>query len=192
VRETDALSGGTIRPTPQKNAAPFARQGPHGRWVGLPRVTLRLIRDPRPEGMPERCSCPLHERLASELGTLQTPGHPGCLAAPVRARRKARVFWECSGRRVAFPRCADGDEEAGAQTAPAPGKAANQGKAGWPWACGARAVSKSAIGYKVTRSGATRACTRRAWGVRTPSSVVKALALLRAWRRVAMRSAERP
>src|SRR5438034_280044 len=39
------------------------------------------------------------------------------------------------------------------------------------------ALSKSAMACNVTRSGAMRACTKRTWGVMTPSSVVSARGL---------------
>jgi hypothetical protein len=53
---------------------------------------------------------------------------PGVIAATLWHGRKARRRLECIGGGIAFPRFPEGDEESGAKTAPAPGRAANQGK----------------------------------------------------------------
>jgi hypothetical protein len=47
-------------------------------------VTLLLVIDLCPEGMPDRFRCPFCERLAEELGTFEAPVHPGFLATTFR------------------------------------------------------------------------------------------------------------
>ena len=183
---------GAVLPTAIEDTDPFEGQGARSRLVRFALVALLLVIDLCPEGMPDRSRSPFHERLAEERRTLQAPVHPGFLATAFRDWCDARIFLECLGGGEAFPLCAEGHEEAsGAKTAPAPGKASNKGKAGWAWARCAMAVSKSAMACKVTRSWATRACTRRVLGAITPASVVSATAFLMASMRVVMTSGER-
>jgi len=66
-------------------------------------VTLLLVIDLGPEGMPHRLCRPLHKRLPEELWTLETPVHPGFLAAAFGHRRDPRIFLQCSGGGIAFP-----------------------------------------------------------------------------------------
>jgi hypothetical protein len=173
-----------ILPTPIKDADPFESQGAYGRLVRLGFVALLLIIDLDPEGMPCGFRRPLHERLAQERRTLEAPGHPGLFATAFRDRRNARIFLEFLGGGEAFPLFAEGDEEAGSKHGSGPWQGVKQREIGMVLARCAIAVSKSAMACNVTRSWATRACTRRTLGVMTPSSVVSAMALLRAWRRV--------
>jgi len=79
----------------------------------------------------------------------------------------------------------------GAKTAPAPGRASNQGTSGGVWARWAMVLSTAAIAGQVTRRWATRAWTTRAGGVIMPSAVVSGVARVRAWRRGVMPSASR-
>ena len=179
-------------PTPREDADPFECQGSHGRLVRLAVVTLLLIIDLCPEGMPRGLRRPLHERVAQERRTLEAPVHPGLLATAFRDRRDARVFLELFGRGEAFPLFAEGDEEAGSKHGSGPWQGIKQREVGMaPGHAAQWLLSKSAMACNVTRSWATRACTRSTLGVMTPSSVVSAMALLMAWRRVSMTSAAR-
>ena len=123
---------GALLPTAIENADPFEGQA-HSSLVCLALVTLLLVIDLCPEGMPERFRGPCHERLSEERRTLPTPVPPGFLATAFRDRCDARIFLACLGGGEAFPLFAEGHEEAG-KTAPAPGKASNKGKSGWAWA----------------------------------------------------------
>ena len=120
-----------ILPTSIEDADPFEGQGAYGRLVRLALGALLLVVDLGPEGMAGGFSLPLHKHLAQKLGTLETPVDPGLLAAAFRHWRNTRIFLECVGGGKAFPLFAEGNEEAGAKTAPAPGKASNNGKSGW-------------------------------------------------------------
>ena len=72
---------GSLLPTSIEATNPFERQGPHGGLMGFPLVTLLLIIDLCPEGMPDRLRRPLHERLPKKRWALEAPVHPGLLAA---------------------------------------------------------------------------------------------------------------
>ena len=83
---------GALLPTPREEADPFACQGASSGLVGFALVALLLGEDACPEGMPDRCSGPLHEGLAHELRTLEAPVHPGLLAAPFGHRCDPGIF----------------------------------------------------------------------------------------------------
>ena len=180
-----------LLPTALEDADPCEGQGAHSRLVRFPLVALRLVIDLCPEGMPDGCCGPCHERVSEERRPLQTPVHPGLLATACRHRGDARLFLEFLGGGEAFALCAKGHEETGGKDGTSPWQGINKGKSGWTWARWAMAVSKSAMACKVTRSWATRACTRRVLGAITPASVVSATACLMASMRVVMTSAER-
>jgi hypothetical protein len=121
---------GALLPTPAADAAPRKCQRAHGRLRRCPlRALLRGI-DPRPEGLPDRCGGPLAERLPAERWTWAAPVPPGLLAAAFGDRRDPRLLLPCGGGR-ALPWCAEGDEQPGAKTGPAPGRAWNRGQSGW-------------------------------------------------------------
>src|SRR5882672_817989 len=104
---------GALLPTAIENADPLECQGPYGGLVRLALVTLLLVIDLGPEGMPDRFRCPFHERLSEERRTLPTPVHPGFLATSFRDWCDARIFLEFLGGGEAFPLFAEGHEEAG-------------------------------------------------------------------------------
>jgi hypothetical protein len=115
-------------PTPIEDANPFEGQGPHSGLMCLALLTLLLVIDLCPEGMPDRFRRPLHERLSQELRTLEAPMHPGFLAAAFRDRRDARIFLEFLGRSVAFSLFAKGHEEAGSKDGPGAWQGIKQGE----------------------------------------------------------------
>src|SRR6266849_5321511 len=121
---------GAILPTPREDAEPCERQGPHGGLMGLPLVTLLLVINPRPEGMLERLSRPLHERLPEELRTLEAPVDPGVLATALCDRRNTGIRLERSGRRRAFALFAEGDEEPGGEDGTSAWEGLEQGEIG--------------------------------------------------------------
>ena len=125
-----------VLPTPTQHADPLERQSAPGGLVGFARVAVRLGVDACPEGMPDRCSGPLHEGVAEEGRTREAPVDPALLATPFRDRGHARALLECSGRRRAFALCAEGDEEAGSEDRASAWKGLEQGKVGM--ALGAR------------------------------------------------------
>jgi hypothetical protein len=111
------LGGLSVRdallPTPREDAEPLAREGSHRGLRGLPLVTLLLVIEPRPEGGPERCSRPLHKRLAEACGALEAPVAPALLAAAFGDRREAGVRLERGGGGLTCALLATGDQEAG-------------------------------------------------------------------------------
>ena len=121
---------GAILPTPIEDADPFERQSPHGSLMGFARVALLLVVDLGPERMPGRFGGPLHERLPEELRTLETPVHPGLLAAAFGHRRDPRIFLPFSGGGVAFSLFAEGDEEPGGEDGARPWESLEQGEIG--------------------------------------------------------------
>ena len=141
--------------------------------LGFALVARLLGEDAGPEGMPDRCSRPLHARVAEDRRTLEAPVHPGWLAAACGDRGDARLCLPCGGRGRAVALLAEGDEEAGGPDRPSAWEGLAEGKGGRRWACGAMAVSTSARAGTVTRRWATRAWPRRALGVLTPASRVR-------------------
>ena len=119
---------GALLPTPKKNADPLERQRAHGDLVGLALITLLLVIDLRPEGMPDGFSGPLYKRLSQELRALEAPVHLRFLAAAFRDRRDARVFLEFLGRGVALPLFAKGHEKAGGKDGPGAWQGIKQGE----------------------------------------------------------------
>ena len=99
-------------PTPQEDANPCEGQGAHGCLVRLALVTLLLVVDLSPQGMPGGCSRPLHKRVSQERRTQEAPVAPRCLAAAFRHRRHTRICLEVLGRSVGCPLFAKGHEEA--------------------------------------------------------------------------------
>lgn len=104
---------GALLPAPIEDADPCERQGPYGGLMGLALVALLLVVNLRPEGMPDRCSGPLHKGLAHELRPLEAPRHPGFLAAAFGHRRDPGIGWEVGGGGRVFALFAEGDEQPG-------------------------------------------------------------------------------
>src|SRR5262245_1386310 len=123
---------GTILPTPQEETNPLARQRTHGGLGCFPLVTLLLGIDLRPAGMPDRCGGALDERVPQELWSLEASVHPGLLAAAFGHRRDPRIFLQCGGG-IAFPLCAEGDEQPGGADGACPGEGLAQGASGMVW-----------------------------------------------------------
>src|SRR5215831_14224851 len=86
-----------LLPAPIEDADPFERQCPDGGLMGFALIPLLLVIHLRPERMPDRLRSPFHERLPEELWTLETPVHPGLLAAAFGHRRNAGIFLEFGG-----------------------------------------------------------------------------------------------
>src|SRR5262245_7994900 len=120
-----------LLPAPIEDAEPFAGQGSYGGLMGFALVALRLVGNLCPASMPDRLRRPFNERLPEELGTLETPGHPGLLAAPFGHWRHAGICLEFGGGGIACALFAAGDEQPGGKPGPAPGRAWNRGKSGW-------------------------------------------------------------
>jgi hypothetical protein len=91
-------------------------------------VTLLLVIHTRPQGMADRFRCPRDERLSQELGTLETPVHPGSFAAAFCDWCDAGVFLEVISRAVAFSLFAEGDEEARGKDGPGAWQGIKQGE----------------------------------------------------------------
>ena len=119
-----------LLPTPIEEADPCERQGPHSGLMGLALVPLLLIVDLCPEGMPDRLRCPLHERLPQELWTLETPVHPGFLAAAFGHRRDPGIFLQGGGGPIPFTLFAEGDQEAGSEDGASAGQSLEEGEVG--------------------------------------------------------------
>src|SRR5262249_38505184 len=83
--------------------------------MGCALVALLLVVALCPEGMPDRCSGPLHERLSEERWTLEAPVHPGLLPAAFGDRGNAGIFLQFGGRGRACALFTKGDEEAGGE-----------------------------------------------------------------------------
>jgi len=94
---------------------------------------------------------------------------PGFLAAAFRDRRNARIFLEFVGAGKAFPLFAEATRRRGAKNGPSTWQGIKQRKVGMVLRALSMALSRSAMACMVTRSWATRACTRRTLGVMTPS-----------------------
>ena len=127
---------GAILPTPREDANPRERQRAHGGVVCCALRALRLGRDLRPEGMPERGSGPLHEGVAEACRALEAPVDPALRATTCCHRGHAGALVECGGGRRAVAVCADGDEEPGSADGASPWRLWNRGKSGWLWAHG--------------------------------------------------------
>jgi hypothetical protein len=119
-----------LLPTSIQDTDPLERQGTHSGLMRVALVTLLLIIDLGPEGMPNRLCGPLHKRLPEELWTLEPPVHPGFLAAAFGHRRDPRLFLQCSGGGIAFPLFAEGDEQPGRKDGARPREGLKQGKIG--------------------------------------------------------------
>jgi hypothetical protein len=106
---------GALLPPPEEDTDPRECQSAHGGLMRFPRIALRLVIDPRPEGMPDRFGCPLDERVPEARWTLEAPVHPGLLAAAFGDRRDPRIFLPCGGGGITFPWFAEGDEPPGGE-----------------------------------------------------------------------------
>src|SRR5215510_10874852 len=92
--------------------------------------TLLLIIDLGPEGMPHRLCRPLHKRLPEELWTLETPVHPGFLAAAFGHRRDPGICLQGGGGPIPFTLFAEGDQEAGSEDGASAGQSLEEGEVG--------------------------------------------------------------
>jgi hypothetical protein len=119
-----------VLPTPIENTDPFERQGAHGGLRRVALVTLLLIVDLGPEGMSNRLCGPLHERVPEELWTLETPVHPGFLAAAFGHRCDPGIFLQGGGGRIPFAWLPEGDQEAGRKDGSRAGEGLKQGEIG--------------------------------------------------------------
>jgi len=176
---------GTLLPTPKEQTEPLARQRAHGALVCFARLALLLGIDRRPEGMPERCSGPLHAGVAAAWRAREAPVDAAFLATTFCHRGQAGALLECGGGRRAVAWGAAGNAEPGSEDGASPWKAREQGAVGMAWAQSWRA-------RQVARSGLRRAGPSRPGGVRRPASVGQGMAALMAWRRWVITSAARP
>jgi hypothetical protein len=119
-----------LLPAPIEDAEPFERQGPYGGLMGFALVALLLGVNLRPERMPARLRSPFNERLPEELWTLETPVHPGLLAAPFSHRRNAGIFLEFGGGGIACALFAEGDEQRGGKDGTRSWEGLEQGEIG--------------------------------------------------------------
>src|SRR5687768_3767224 len=103
------LVRGARRPAPRQEAAPCARQGPYGGLRGWALVALLRGVPLRPARRPERRGRPCDARVSKALWTLETPVHPGCLAAPFGHRRDPGICLACGSGGRALAWCAAGD-----------------------------------------------------------------------------------
>jgi hypothetical protein len=111
-REIDRfIIGRAMLPTPKDDTDPCERQCPDGGLMGGALVALLLVVGTCPEGMPNRCSGPLHERLSQACGALKTPMDPAVVSTAFRYRCHASVLLELIGRGVAVAWFPEGDEE---------------------------------------------------------------------------------
>src|SRR5262249_22956535 len=123
---------GTILPTPREETDPLKCQSAHGCLVHFPLIALLLVRNPRPEGRPDRFGGPLDACVPEERGTLEAPVPPGFRAGACGDWRAPRLFLPCGGGGRAFPLFAEGDEP-------------SRGEAGsCPWECLAQGESRMA------------------------------------------------
>ena len=97
----------------ERGCDPCECQGPHGSLMGFALIALLLVIELCPEGVPDRCSGPLHERWSEELWTLEAPVDPGLLPAAFGDRYHTRLLLQCGGRGIACALVAKGDEGGG-------------------------------------------------------------------------------
>ena len=119
-----------LLPAPIEDADPFEGQGPYGGLMGFALVALLLVVHLCPERMPDRLRRPFNERLPEEPGTLETPVHPGLLAAPFGHWRNAGIFLEFGGGGIACALFAEGDEQPGGEDGPCSWEGLEQGEIG--------------------------------------------------------------
>src|SRR5262245_22371314 len=119
-----------VLPAPIQDADPFERQSSHSGLMGFALVTLLLIVDLCPEGMPDRLCCPLYKRLPKELWTLETPVHPGLLATAFGHRRDPGIFLQGGGGRIPCALFAEGDEESGSEDGASAGEGLEEREVG--------------------------------------------------------------
>jgi hypothetical protein len=178
-------------PTPIQDAEPCQGERPYGGLLRCPLLALLLVIDLCPAGRPDRCGGPLHARVAQELGTLETPGHPGVLPAAFRHGRDAGLCLQGSGGRLPFPLRSAGAQAAGRQDGARAGQGLQQGASGLPlgvlghgWINRLDRVQGHA---QLTDEG----LDEQGMGGMTPSSVVKGVAGLLACTRLASPSPTR-
>ena len=83
--------------------------------MGFALVAWLLGIDPRPDGRPERCGRPLHQRVAEAGRALEPPGDPRFCAPACGHWGDSGVLVEGSGGGRACTLLATGDQEAGSQ-----------------------------------------------------------------------------
>jgi len=140
---------GTLLPTPKEQTEPLARQRAHGALVCFARLALLLGIDRRPEGMPERCSGPLHAGVAAAWRAREAPVDAAFLATTFCHRGQAGALLECGGGRRAVAWGAAGNAEPGSEEGASPWKARAQGAGGrarGTWREGVGAVLESTPG----------------------------------------------
>src|SRR5262245_30515050 len=98
--------------------------------MGLALVALLLVVKLRPEGMPDRLRRPFDERVPEELWTLETPVHPGFLAAAFGHRRNPGIFLEFGGGGIAGALFTEGDEQPRGKDGACSGEGLEQGEIG--------------------------------------------------------------
>jgi hypothetical protein len=159
--------------------------------VGLALVTVLLVIDWFPEGMPAGFRRPLDKGLSQALRTLETPVDPGLLAAAVRPGRDACVFLDLLCRDVAFPLCATGHEKAGGKDGPGARQGIKQGEV-WMTLGMLRAGGvKVCDGLQSDTELGHKGLPEEAVGGDAPGIGRQRAGLWRAWRRVVRTSAER-
>jgi hypothetical protein len=121
---------GAVLPTPREDAEPCDCESPYGRLMRFALSAVRLVVELGPEGLPDRCCCPLHTRVAEELGTLEAPVAPGLLPTACGARGNPRLFLQCGSARRACALFAHGPEKAGGEDRPRAGEGLAEGEVG--------------------------------------------------------------
>ena len=121
---------GAVLPTPIEDADPFERQGPYGRLMSFTLVTLLLVIELCPEGMPDRFRRPLHKRLAEELWTLEAPVDPRLLPTAFGDRGNTRIFLQFGSGSIACALFAQGNEKAGSEDRPRAWEGLEEGEVG--------------------------------------------------------------
>ena len=124
------LIGDVVLPTPLAEAEPCERQGPYGRLLGFALVTLRLVIELCPEGMPDGFRRPRHKRLAEARWTLEAPVSPRLLPTAVGDRGNTRLLLPFGSGGIACAWCATGDEKAGAEARPRAWEGWQEGEVG--------------------------------------------------------------
>jgi len=98
--------------------------------MGFPLVALLLVIDPRPEGMPDRFSRPLHKRLSEECRALEAPVDPRLFAAAFGHWGNPGILLEFNGGGIAFALLTKGDQEAGSEDGSGTWESLKEGKVG--------------------------------------------------------------
>src|SRR5262245_26178811 len=98
--------------------------------MGFALVTLLLVIELGPEGMPDRFRRPLHKRLAQELWTLEAPVYPRLLPAAFGDRGNPRIFLQFGSGSIAGALFAKGNEKAGSEDRPRAWEGLEEGEVG--------------------------------------------------------------